>query len=102
MYNIIYLNKKGEKSLDLYFAGSRKKNCDEEMWELGCNRLLSNFSDRGTIREWIEFFKKHPESKSKFFIDSGAYSVFHQGKSLDVDDYIDFINEIGDYVTVFA
>ena len=28
--------------------------------------------------------------------------MFHQGKSLDVDDYIDFMNEIGDYVDIFA
>jgi len=88
--------------MDLYFAGSRKKICDDELQRLGCNRLLSNFSDRSAIRLWVDYFKEHPEYEGKFFIDSGAYSVFHQGKSLDVDSYIDFINEIGDYVTVFA
>lgn len=88
--------------MDLYFAGSRQKDLDEEMQKLECNRLLSNFADRSAIKEWVTYYKNNPNSKSKFFIDSGAYSVFHQGKSLDVDDYIDFINEIGDYVTVFA
>lgn len=88
--------------MDLYFAGSRKESCDIELQKLGCNRLLSNFSDRKAIRDWIEFFDKNPDYPGKFFVDSGAYSTFHQGKPLDVDDYISFINEIGNYVTVFA
>lgn len=86
----------------LYFAGSRNKIFDDELQRLGANRLLSNFSDRNAIYEWIDFFDKNPNYPGKFFVDSGAYSTFHQGKPLDVDDYINFINEIGDYVTVFA
>ena len=86
----------------LYFAGSRNKIFDDELQRLKANRLLSNFSDRSAIYEWIDFFDKNPDYPGKFFVDSGAYSTFHQGKPLDVDDYIRFINEIGDYVEVFA
>ena len=58
--------------MDLYFAGSRKESCDIELQKLGCNRLLSNFSDRKAIRDWIEFFDKNPDYPGKFFVDSGA------------------------------
>ena len=46
--------------MDLYFAGSRQKVCDDEMQRLGCNRLLSKFADRSAIREWIKYYQDTP------------------------------------------
>lgn len=89
-------------SFSLYFAGSRLETLDNELQRLECNRLLSNANDKKAIYSWIDFFMKNPDYPGKFFIDSGAYSAFNQGFTIDVDEYIKFINEIGDYVTVFA
>ena len=86
----------------LYFAGSRILMCDQELQRLQCNRLLSNMNDRSAIMKWVEFLQQNPDYTGSFFIDSGAYSAFSQNKKVDVDDYINFINTIGDYVTVFA
>jgi len=88
--------------MDLYFAGSSIEIAEQEIKRLECNRLFSNLNDRNDIMEWVEFLRKNPQYKGKFFIDSGAYSAYNLGKTVDVDDYIHFINEIGDVVEIFA
>lgn len=86
----------------LYFAGSGGKPSDKLKKELSCNQLLSQLNERKEIIKWTEYLKEHPECTSKLFVDSGAYSAYTKGKVVDVDDYIKFINEYGDYCTVFA
>lgn len=87
---------------DLFFAGLGTKNTNNLKKELSCNQLLSQLNERKAILDWVEYFKSHPDCKSKLFIDSGAFSAHTKGKVVDVDDYIKFINEIDDYVYVFA
>lgn len=85
----------------LYFAGRGSKNGVELKRELGCDQLYSQLNERAHIYKDIEYLKEHPGAFC-LFADSGAYSAYTQGKEIDVDDYIKFINEVGDYVTVFA
>ena len=87
---------------DCYFAGSGTKIVLDEMRKTGCNQLLSQLNERKAILDWVEYLKQHPECKSKLFIDSGAYSAHTKGVTVDVDEYIDFMNEIDDYVTIYA
>lgn len=87
---------------NLFFAGTGTKNTNILKKELSCNQLLSQLNERKAILEWVDYLKNHPECTSKLFIDSGAFSAHTKGKSVDVDDYIKFINEIDDYVFVFA
>lgn len=85
----------------LYFAGRGSKNGMQLKQELGCDQLYSQLNERVHILKDIEYLKEHPGAFN-LFVDSGAYSAYTQGKEIDVDDYIDFINKTGDYVTVFA
>lgn len=87
---------------DCYFAGSGVKDVLDEMRKLGCNQLLSQLNERKAILDWVDYLRSHPECKSKLFIDSGAYSAHTKGVSVDVDAYIDFMNEIDDCVTIYA
>lgn len=89
-------------SYDYYFAGEVNKDTSDYKRKYGLNQLLSQLNDRKDILDWVEYLKEHPECHSKLFIDSGAFSVYKSGKTVDVDAYIEFINSIDDYVTVFA
>lgn len=85
----------------LYFAGKGSSVGDEIKKELGCDQLYSQLNERSHIRKDVEYLKEHPNAFC-LFVDSGAYTAYTKGKEVDVDDYINFINEVGEYVTVFA
>lgn len=82
---------------DLYFAGTRCKECEEYMLAHKCNRLQSQLNDRKNIRNWCE-----TSNGAKLFIDSGAFSAHTLNKTVDVDEYIDYLNVVDDYVYCFA
>ena len=84
-------------SFTLYFAGSNGPEFDTLMRDMGCDRLFSQLNDRKHINNFIDTGKH-----AKLFIDSGAYSVKHSGKTVTLDGYIDYINQIGEDVTCFA
>lgn len=91
--------------LDVYFAGSYSEEAEKEIYELGGNRLASQLLDKKVISEWIcEYDKRAAVGKTmgKLLIDSGAYTAHTQGTELDVDSYIEFLNSIDEYVTLFA
>ena len=89
-------------SFVLYFAGTGSKTAKEEIRRLHCNHLLSQLNERRELMDWVEFLRATPDYRGKLFVDSGAYSAYTQGKEINVDDYINLINDIGDVVTVFA
>lgn len=74
---------------DIYFAGSAHADFDTYLVEHGANRLLSQGYQKKDIERWLASNK---DNKGKLLIDSGAYSVFKAGKTLDVDMYIDYLN----------
>lgn len=89
-------------SYNYYFAGEINEDTRAYKRKYGLNQLLSQLNDRKDINEWVEYLKAHPTCTSKLFIDSGAFSVYNSGKTVDVDEYINYINSIDDYVEVFA
>ena len=91
-----------DNKFNLYFAGICCKAGLQRIRDRSCNQLLSQLNDRREIKKWVTYFQEHPECKSKLFIDSGAFSAHTKGKVVDVDDYINFMNEIDQYVHVFA
>lgn len=78
--------------------------------ELGVDQLFSVYHEKKLIRQLIEYKKTHPEHKGKIMVDSGAFSIYQKSKKENVDvdyksyidDYLQFIEETGDYVEVFA
>lgn len=93
-------------AFDLYLAGVNVRETDDFLFEHGGNHLFSQLNDRRSISNWLEHLdaKGNPETRTdtKLFIDSGAYTVYTQGKELDVDEYIAYLNSIDKYTTIFA
>jgi hypothetical protein len=87
---------------DIYFAGSQNKLAEDYMMNNGCNRLLSYYSDKSIIKSWVDFKKSTQDTTNKLFIDCGAYTAFTQGVTIDIDNYIQYINNIIDYIDIFA
>ena len=82
---------------DLYFAGSRNKEIDDWLAANNCNRLFSQFNDRKAIAEWQAL-----NGSGKLFIDSGAYTAYTKGATIDIDSYIEFINANADCADIFV
>lgn len=86
-------------SFNLYFAGQQAKEVDQYIIKKKCCRLFSQSNERKGILEYCSLCRK---SRPKLLVDSGAFSVAHSGKSVDIDQYIDFINENDDGVTAWV
>lgn len=82
----------------LYFAGSQNRKCDEYLISHQANRLHSQLNERNHIKYWVE----NKSEKSKLFVDSGAFTAYTKGISVNVDEYISYINSISEYLTIFA
>lgn len=84
---------------NLYFAGQQAKEVDEYIIQKKCCRLFSQANERKDIMEYCAL----PRSvRPKLLVDSGAFSVAHAGKSVDIDKYIEFINKNDDGVTAWV
>ena len=84
-------------AFDFYFAGSQHKSSTELMCDLGCNILRSFVNDKKSINELIAL-KKSNKWTGKLLIDSGAFTVHRKGGTLDVDSYINWLNDNMDYI----
>lgn len=87
-------------SFDLYFAGVRDIEADEAMMARGSCRLYSQLRDRSRGKLWLQQAKE--KAGTKVFVDSGAYSAWSRGKSIDTDEYINYLNENTNELTLFA
>lgn len=74
-------------AFNLYFAGQQAKEVDEYLQEKKALRLFSQVNERKGIEDWRE-----GGYSDRLFIDSGAFSVAHNGKTVDIDQYIEYIN----------
>ena len=87
-------------SFDLYFAGSYSPIADKILMERGACRLYSQLNDRTRGQMWLDYSKQN--KNVKVFVDSGAFSAWSKGKTIDVDDYIKYINENTNELELFA
>ncbi len=87
--------------MDLYFAGASHNLASQWINELQLNRLFSQELNRPEVTKMIEL-KKQGLYTGKIFIDSGAFSAHTQGITVDVDEYIEYLNSITEYVHCFA
>lgn len=89
------------EGFNIYFAGSQNKLAEQYLKQHGANRLASQLLDRDVIEGWIESSKQN-HAKGRLFIDSGAFSAHTRGAEVDVDEYIEYLNSIDEYLHVFA
>ena len=73
-------------AFNLFFAGCKKTE-DEILYKNKAPRLYSYLNDRKEIDEYA----KRPE-RGLLLVDSGAFSVAHSGKTVNIDEYISYIN----------
>lgn len=73
-------------AFNLYFAGSKQGN-DEHILKRKACRLFSYGNDKKDIAEFLQHNERGP-----LLVDSGAFSVAHSGININIDDYIQYIN----------
>lgn len=79
---------------NIYFAGGHAKMTDEFLMKRGANRLYNQLYERNTIgKNWVAHKKENAELGSRLFVDSSAYSAHTRGAEVDIDAYIDYLNE---------
>lgn len=84
-------------AFDFYFAGAQSKLSDELMRNIDANVLRSYLNDTKTIKEFMNA-KRNGTWKGKLLIDSGAFTAHRKDVVLDVDKYIEFLNENNDVI----
>ena len=78
---------------NLYFAGGHAISTDDYLKERGANRLFNQLYERNGIgKRWIEHKQNNPDTTSKLFVDSSAYSAHTKGAEVDIDAYIEYVN----------
>ena len=82
---------RGDRILNLYFAGWGSKDADAYLRTKKAHRLLSQANEKRVIEGWVE-----DGLSDRLFIDSGAFTVAHSGAELDIDDYISYIESYPD------
>lgn len=87
-------------SFDFYFAGTQHNSGVECIVSLNGNMLRSYYNDKSHIKKLIEL-KKEGKWKGKLLVDSGAFTCWTKGVEINADDYINYINENGEYVDYF-
>lgn len=85
----------------LYFAGSLNKVFEEDLKNKGANRLASQLLDRNVIEGW-RAGRQEGRCAGHLLIDSGAFSAHTRDVQLDVDAYIEYVNDNDDLVHIFA
>jgi len=91
--------------MKIYLAGTTVSNPEQELviqsiFRVGC-KLHSYYhcQEGGFENKWFEVNMKN---KVDLFLDSGAFSAFTQGVNIDIQQYISFIKEHEDVLTVYA
>ena len=83
---------------DIYFAGSSYASVMKCGQKYNVCKLFTQLTERKSINEWAEL-KNKGEYTGKLMMDSGAFSAHTRGAELDVDEYIQYINSLGDGVS---
>lgn len=83
-------------AFDFYFAGSQCEEATRLMIDNNMNILKSYMNDKKKIRELFE--EKDKGWKGKLLIDNGAFTIHRQGGSVDIDEYINWLNENDDHI----
>ena len=89
-------------SFDLYFAGGTSAQVRDVMINRHSCKLYSQLRDRRSGQLWLDYNKENPGDSLKVFVDSGAFSAWSKGKSIDTDEYIDYINTNTNELILFA
>lgn len=82
-------------SFDYYFAGSQSIKVDKLLAKRNANILRSYATEKKNISFWFE--QKKNGWLGKLMIDNGAFTFHRKGGSLNIDEYINWLNDNDDY-----
>ena len=88
-------------AFDLYLAGGQSKEVEKVLKENKCCRLFSQLNDRRHIIKMCNELEAEGKDQ-KLLVDSGAFSAWSRGVELDVDEYIEFLNNYSKCIDLFA
>ena len=96
---IVNLYYTGDKYImDLYLVGPASENVMEVVTgEIKANMLFNYIVGKKAADKYEEKIKP-----GKLFIDSGAFSAWTRGEQIDVDEYINWINERADFIDLYG
>lgn len=86
-------------AIDFYFAGNQHIDCINLLRDLNANVLKSYANDKKELEIWFE--NRRNGWTGNLFVDSGAFSVHKSGATVDVDQYIDYLNMNEEYITLY-
>ena len=86
-------------AFNLYFAGSQNKIVEQYFIDKKIHRLVSQIGERNVIQQYSTLQK---QDRPTLLVDSGAFSVAHNGKVVILDDYINYINTMDNTVDYWA
>ena len=83
-------------AFDFYFAGATTNRIREWLVLLNANVLKSYYTDQATIKKFFEYKKNG--WKGKLMIDNGEFTFHRHGGSIDIDEYIAWLNTYDEYI----
>lgn len=83
-------------AFDFYFAGATTERIRNTIVKLNANVLKSYYTDKSAINKFFEY--KKLGWKGKLMIDNGEFSFHRNGGSINIDEYIDWINKNDEYI----
>lgn len=86
----------GVMAFDYYFAGATVPRLEQCIIEVGANVLKSFYTDKTLLNRWFEH--KRNGWSGKLMIDNGEFSMHRSGGSIDIDEYIQYLNDNDDYI----
>jgi len=84
--------------MDLYLVGSGKKSIAEIIIKRHTTNLLFSYLMKKEASKWFQAIKPN----GKMFIDSGAFTVWNKGATLNPDEYITWLNANSEYIDLFG
>lgn len=83
-------------AFDFYFAGGQCQETTDLICKLNGNVLKSYVNDTKEIPKWFEYKKQGWQGK--LLIDNGAFTVHRKGGSINIDEYIEWLNTNNDTI----
>lgn len=83
-------------AFDFYFAGATTERIRNYLIGLNANVLKSYYIDKSVIEKFFD--AKKAGWKGKLMIDNGEFSFHRHGGSIDIDEYIDWLNKNDEYI----
>jgi hypothetical protein len=92
----------GVTDMNLYFAGGENKSWLEAIAKAKGNKSLYSFFGLTKGNTESSFLTESTKSQKMIFLDSGAYSAYTKGITINIKEYVAFIKKYKNLLAVYA